>query len=153
MADKEIRTIMAPLTDGHVLLPNSAVAEVLEFTRPAPLKQTPAWLLGELAWRGWQVPVICLEQLIGDDDSSTITPKTRILIIKTLGESTQLNYIGLIIQGLPRLKTVSADSLIEKQTDELPETLFSMVSIDELQAIIPELGRLTHFVEHAAYDN
>ena len=153
MADKEIRTIMAPLTDGHVLLPSSAVAEILGFTRPEPLKQAPAWLLGELAWRGWQVPVICYEQLIGYDDSKTITSKTRILIIKTLGESTQLNYIGLVIQGLPKLKKVSLDSLVEKQTDKLPEAMFSTVSIDEMQAVIPELGSLTRIVEQAAYDN
>ena len=31
MAIEEIRTIMAPLTDGYVVLPNSAVAEVMGF--------------------------------------------------------------------------------------------------------------------------
>ena len=58
MAGKEIRTIMAALIEGHVLLPSSAVAEVADFTELEPFKQGPAWLLGELAWHGWQVPVI-----------------------------------------------------------------------------------------------
>ena len=153
MANKEIRTFIAPLTNGHMMLPNSAVAEVLEFTRPEPFKQAPAWLLGELAWRDWQVPVICYEQLIDQSNRTSVTPKARILIIKTLGESTQVNYIGLLIQGLPRLKKVSASSLIEKQTENLPETLFSKVIIDDLEAVIPELGSLTSMVEQAAYGN
>jgi len=153
MADKEIRTIMAPLREGHVLLPNSAVAEILAYSRPEPFKKAPAWLLGELAWRGWQVPVISYEQLIEESDGNVVTPKARILIIKTLGESTQVNYIGLVIQGLPRLKKVSAESLLEEQTDELPKPLFSKVSVDELQAFIPELGELTRIVERAAYDS
>lgn len=151
MANKEIRSIMAPLKNDYVLLPSSAVAEVLEFTRPEPFKQSPPWLLGELAWRDWQVPVICYEQLINESDGYTVTPKSRILIIKTLGESTQVNYIGLVIQGLPKLKKVSADTLLETQTDKLPQTLFSKVSIDDLQALIPELGKLTATVEQAAY--
>jgi len=151
MADKEIRTILAPLRAGHVLLPNSAVAEILAFSRPEPFKTAPPWLLGELAWRGWQVPVICYEQLVDESNGNAVTPKARILIIKTLGESTQVNYIGLLMQGLPRLKKVSADSLVEKQTDELPETLFSKVSVDDLEAFIPELGELTRVVEQAAY--
>ncbi len=151
MADKEIRTIMAPLREGHVLLPNSAVAEILAYSRPEPFKKAPAWLLGELTWRGWQVPVISYEQLINESDGNVVTPKARILIIKTLGESTQVNYIGLVIQGLPRLKKVSADSLLEKQTDKLPKTLFSKVTVDDLPAFIPELGELTHAVEQAAY--
>jgi len=151
MAKKEIRTIMAPLIDSHVLLPNSAVAEVLGFTPPEPFKQSPSWLLGELAWHGWQVPIICFEQLITKNKRSSVTPKSRILIIKTLGESTQVNYIGLVIQGLPKLKKVTESSLVEQQVDDLPDTLFSKVSIDELEAVIPELGALTHIVEQAAY--
>jgi chemosensory pili system protein ChpC len=151
MADKEIRTIMAPLIDGHVLLPSSAVAEVLEFTPPDPIKKAPAWLLGELAWHGWQVPVICYEQLISDKNSNVLNSKVRILIIKTLGESTQVSYIGLIIQGLPKLKKVTADSLVEQQGGELPKTIFSNVKIDDLHVMIPELGKLTRIVEKAAY--
>jgi chemosensory pili system protein ChpC len=151
MADKEIRTFIAPLIDGFMMLPNSAVAEVLAFDRPEPFKQAPAWLLGELGWRDWQVPVICFEQLVEKSSRTSVTPKARILIIKTLGESTQVNYIGLVIQGLPKLKKVTASSLVEKQTDNLPEILFSKVSIDDLEAVIPELGNLTYIVEQAAY--
>ncbi len=155
MADKEIRTIVAPLKNGNVLLPNSAVAEILSYSAPEPLKKAPAWVLGEMAWRGWQVPVINVDLLLneGGRNSSSITSKSRILVIKTLGESTQVNYIGLVIQGLPRLKKVTVHSLIEKRTDKLPETLFSEVSIDDLQAFIPELGSLTRLVEKAAYDS
>jgi chemosensory pili system protein ChpC len=153
MADKEIRTILAPLTDGYVMLPNSAVGEILTFTSPEPFKQGPPWLLGEIAWRGWQVPVINYERMLKDNGVTTITAKTRVLIVKTLGESTQVNYIGLVIQGLPRLKKVSASTLVEKQVDDLPDTVFSEVTIDDLQAVIPELGDLTRTVEIAAYES
>jgi chemosensory pili system protein ChpC len=151
MADKEIRTFIAPLIDGFMMLPNSVVAEVLAFERPEPFKQAPAWLLGELGWHGWQVPVICFEQMVEKNSRTSVTPKARILIIKTLGESTQVNFIGLVIQGLPKLKKVTASSLVEKQTDNLPEILFSKVSIDDLVAVVPELGNLTYIVEQAAY--
>ena len=153
MADKTIRTILAPLTEGHVMLPNSAVGEILTFTSPEPFEQAPPWLLGEIAWRGWQVPVINYEILLNSKGVTTITAKTRVLIIKTLGESTQVNYIGLVIQGLPRLKKVSPATLVEEQIDELPDTVFSKVTIDDLQAVIPELGDLTRTVELAAYDS
>lgn len=153
MAEKEIRTIVAPLQDGNVLLPNGAVAEVLGYTSPEPLKKAPTWVLGEIAWNGWQVPIINYDQLINEHSSSKTTPKSRILIIKTLGESTQVNYIGIVIQGLPRLKKVSAVSLQEIKMEELPRTIFSAVSFDDLQAYIPELGSLTRTVEQAAYDN
>jgi chemosensory pili system protein ChpC len=153
MANKEIRTIMAALENGHVLLPNSAVAEVLEFTAPEPFKQAPVWLMGELAWHGWQVPVINYLRMVDGNAGAVVTRKARILIIKTLGESTQVNYIGLVIQGLPKLKTVTADKLVEQKTAKLPKALFSKVTIDDETALIPELGYLTKIVEQAAYGN
>ncbi len=153
MTDRELRTILAPLNEGYVMLPNSVVGEILNFNSPEPFKQGPNWLLGEIAWHGWQVPVINYERLIKDNGITTITSKSRILIVKTLGESTQVNYIGLLIQGLPKLKKVSADTLQETQTEDLPETVFSRVTIDDLQAVIPDLGDLTRIVELAAYDS
>ena len=153
MADKEIRTVMAALTDKHVLLPNAAVAEVLPYEPPEAFKDAPGWLLGELAWRGWQVPIISYLRLIDDKAGSAVTPEARILIIKTMGESTQVYYIGLVTQGVPKLKTVSVKTLIENQTDGLPEAVYSMVTIDGQIALIPELGKLTHIVEQAAYGN
>ena len=153
MASKEIRSIVAPLTYGHVLIPNIAVAELMDFTMPEPLRRAPDWILGELVWNGWQVPVISFEHLISDTSANTVTAKARILVIKTLAESTQVNYIGLVIQGLPKLKKVTADNLVEKLSNELPDGVFSEVSIDDLEAMIPELGSLTRLVEDAAYGN
>lgn len=151
MANKEIRSIVAPLTYGHVLLPNIAVAELMDFTLPEPLKRAPDWVLGELVWNGWQVPIISFEHLISDSDANTVTSKARILLIKTLGESTQVNYIGLVIQGLPRLKKINTNNLIEKMVEELPDAVFSEITIDDMDAMIPELGTLTRLVEEAAY--
>lgn len=153
MTDQEIRTILAPLTDGYVMLPNIAIGEILTYTSPEPFRRGPPWLLGEIAWHGWQVPVINYERLLEPASVTKLTSKTRILIIKTLGESTQVNYIGLVIQGLPRLKKASEKSLVEEQVDGLPDTVFSKVKIDDLQAIIPEIGDLTRTVELAAYDS
>jgi len=151
MANKEIRTILAPLTEGYVLLPNSAVAEVLEYTAPVPFKDAPVWLLGELAWRGWQVPVISFRRLLDDEAHTVTTPKARILIIKTLGESTQVYHIGLVIQGLPKLRKVTADSLVEVKSGKKHKVLFSTVKIEDDQAMIPELDHLTRIVERTAY--
>lgn len=150
MANKEIRSIVAPLLNGHILLPNVAVAELMGFVLPEPLKKAPEWILGELIWHGWQVPIVTLEPLIDKSHGNAVTSKARIMVIKTLGESTQVNYIGVIIQGLPRLRKVTTDSLVEKE-GELPDIVFSKVTIDELDAIIPDLGSLTRLVEKAAY--
>ena len=87
MAEAEIRTLLNPLTTGHFLVPNSVVAEILEYSSPRPFKKAPRWLLGELEWHGWQVPVVSFLQIINTRTQDPVTKKSRILIIKTLGES------------------------------------------------------------------
>jgi chemosensory pili system protein ChpC len=151
MADTEIRTIVAPLMTGNLLLPNVTVAELMGFVVPEPLKEGPDWVLGELVWHGWQVPVISLEPLLVEGHGNSVSSKARILIIKTLGESSQVNYLGIIIQGLPRLRKVTADNLVEQEKGDGSKLVFSRVSIDELDAIIPDIGELTRVVEEAAY--
>ena len=151
MAEKEIRTILAPLTKGNILLPNSVVAEILDYKPPEPFKQAPPWLLGELVWHGWQVPVVSFLRLINVRANDQVSKNSRILLVKTLGESTQLNYIGLLIQGLPRLKTVTAKKLTETTSEKLPKVVFSNVKIEDLPAMIPEMSHLTGIVEETAY--
>ena len=114
------------------------------------LAQMP-FLTGQ--WPGWQVPVINYAGLINPKSGRKSMSRARIVIIKTLGESTQVNYIGLATEGLPKLKKVSAGTLVEKKTGDLPDTVFSEVSIDDLEAVIPRLGRLTRIVEEAAYNS
>ena len=151
MSDAQVRTLLTPLTSGHILLPNSVVAEILEYSTPEPFKKAPPWLLGEMAWHGWQVPVVSFLKLINKRSQDSVTKKSRILIIKTLGESTQLNYIGLVIQGLPKIKAVSAETLIETKLDVKSRVIFSEVTVDETPAFIPEIAVLTQLVEKTAY--
>lgn len=151
MAQSDIRTLLTPLTEGNILLPNSMVAEILEYTSPEPFKKAPAWLLGELAWHGWQVPVVSYLRLINKREQDPVTKRSRILIIKTLGYSTQLNYIGLLIQGLPKIKTVTAKSLNEEKKATKSKSIFSRVEIEDQTAMIPEIAVLTGLVERAAY--
>ena len=151
MAKPEIRTLLTPLTTGNILLPNSVVAEILEYTNPQPFKKAPAWLLGELAWHGWQVPVVSFLRVINKRSQDAVTKKSRILIIKTLGYSTQLNYIGLLIQGLPKIKTVSAETLSEDKQAVKSKSVFSRVQVGDEPALIPEIAALTSLVEKSAY--
>jgi hypothetical protein len=99
------------------------------------------------------VPVVDFERMINDSFNTKVTSKCRIVIVKTLGESTQVNYIGVLIQGLPRLKKITTTNLIEEKTEELPNAVFSEVSIGDMSAYIPDLCDLTRIVELAAYDN
>ena len=147
---REIRALYAPVEGGGILLPGSVVAEVVEFTDPDPFKDAPDWLLGEIEWSGWQIPLINYAVLTDTGINTTITPRSRILIVKTLSGSTSITYIGFVINGLPRMINVSTGSLVETKIGSTTGA-FSHVTIDDRSATIPDLDEIAGVIEGVAY--
>ena len=146
----EVRTLLAPVAGGAVLLPGSAVAEVISYADPEPYAQAPGWLLGEMEWSGWQIPVVNFAYLAEVSNDNTVPPRSRILVVKTLSDAASLLYVGLVISGLPKLRTVTTGNLAETGPSNA-EGVFSHVSVAEEPAVIPDLDGLAVAIEKAVY--
>lgn len=148
-ANTKIRTLLAPIKGGSVLIPGSVVAEVIACLDLKPYKDAPAWLLGGVEWNDWHVPVISFAVLGGTADDEKATVKNRILVLKSLFESSSIPYLGILINGLPRLLKISAAMLRKpKRLSDYP-SVFRQITLDEQQALIPELDELKRIVEEA----
>lgn len=135
----QVYAVLIALSDDTLLLPNSAVAEVL----PLTLLQADAdsdWLLGHCDWADKRIPVINFETLNG---APVIEPskRSRIVIIHTLNTHLQTGALGILTQGYPHLVTLNRQALITqalRETDR-PELVLSRVSIANHEAAIPDL--------------
>jgi hypothetical protein len=61
--------VVLPLTQRQLLLPASALAEVLPKWQSRPLPETPQWCAGELEWRQRRLPLIDFERWSGGPDT------------------------------------------------------------------------------------
>lgn len=146
-SNKVIRTILGPVSQGQLMLPGSVVAEVVAYSEPKQFTNAPAWLLGQIGWQDWNVPVVSFAVLSGLAETEYATDKSRILVVKSLAASSSTPYIGIIINGLPKLAKVSADSLKDiEQTSEFP-SVFRVVEFDDNQAIIPDLDAMVEIIQ------
>jgi len=147
--NQEIRTLLAPISGGTVLLPGSVVGEVISYSELKPFKDSPAWLLGGIDWSDWNVPVISFAPLAGTGDAEVPHARSRVLVVKSLSELSNTPYLGILISGVPRLAKVKAGSLTKpKKLAKFP-CVFRQVTINEEQVLIPDLDELTHMVEDA----
>ena len=146
----EIRTLLAPMPGSHILLPGSMIAEVVNYLDPEPFHDGPDWLLGEVKWNGWQIPVVNLALLAGTTEDDTVPPRARVLVVKTLSVEASVLHIGMIIDGLPSLKNVTRANLLEADR-ETPEGVFSHVTVEDQEAVIPDLDKLALTIEKAVY--
>lgn len=148
--DNQVRALMAPIPGGGVLVPGTMIAEVVNYNDPEPFHEGPDWLLGEVRWNGWQIPVVNLGMLAGLSDDYSVPPRARVLIVKTLSMASSVLHIGLLVDGLPRLKNVTPANLIEIEA-ETPDGVFSHVSVEDQDAVIPDLDELALTIEKAVY--
>ena len=145
----EIRTLLAPVTGGTVMLPGSVIAEVIEYSDPKPFKDAPSWLLGGLNWSDWNVPVISFSTLAGTAQSEEPGARSRVLVIKSLTENSSIPYLGILISGLPRLAKVSASSLTKPTRLADFPCVFKQLDFGGEQVLIPDLDELTRTTEQA----
>jgi chemosensory pili system protein ChpC len=143
----EIRTLLAPVSGGQVILPGSVVAEVVSYQSPVQNAGAPVWLLGGINWNNWNIQVVSFAMLAGLSKKEVPGTRTRILIVKSLSESTRVPYFGILISGVPRLAKVSDNTLTEpKKLSDFP-CVFREVTIDGEQALIPDMDELTRHIK------
>ena len=149
----ELHCMIVPTDKETLLLPTSAMAEVVDFRKPLPMEYAPPWLLGYIDWENRQVPVFSFSALINGSAIGEIPPRAKIMILKSLSDAGRVPYLGVLLRDLPHPVSVDAESLKKKGDEKKSLGVFSRVHIGEEDGdvIIPDLDRLTHLVTHAVF--
>jgi len=61
-------------------------------------------------------------------------------------------YVGVLINGLPKLKKLTPDNIQPQDTEPGSPTVFCKATLDDETVVIPELEELTRVVAAAVYD-
>ena len=127
--------LLLPLADRHLILPNVAVAELIDY-QPGTLDlDTPPWYLGRVAWRNRQIPLLSFESACGN--KIVIGERARIVILNALGGRADLKFIALLVQGIPR--SYKLDSQLSYVDVPLCSLEQAAVQVGEQVAKVPDL--------------
>ncbi len=138
---RSVRCMLLQMSSINLVIPNSAVAEIIGFSEPRRLDDSSDWFLGMVLWRGVYVPVISVEQLC-EVDTLHVGSRARIGIIYNPEKDTELPYIGLHMQDIPRAYLAESDTMESGSDDDLSQYLLSRVDDDELVRAIPNLDAI-----------
>ena len=141
----QVRSLLVPLRDVNMLLPNIVVAEVSNYQLPSKQPDIPEWILGNIEWRGQTIPVISLEILCGPKGSTNLV-QSRLLIVNSVRPDSPLRFYAIVAAGLPRLMQFD-DSLADSVEESSIPELLCRVYIDHQCAVIPDLDYLQGLLE------
>lgn len=114
---QEVASLLIPLQGHTILLPNVTVAEIIPSSPIQTIQQAPVWYMGNFQWRELTVPLLSLEALNGDA-VPTIHSRARFAVLNTTGLHSDLPFIAILTQGLPRLARVSEDEISTREDAE-----------------------------------
>lgn len=141
----DVHSLVLPLQDGQLLLPNAAVAEIIEYRTPESAPDQPEWNLGTVTWRGLEIPLVSFEAFVGQDVSAEST-RLRIAVLNTLNGNADLPFIGVVLKGIPRLLTAGADSVAPEAGESSEQGVLARVQAGGEGALIPDIDALERSV-------
>ena len=145
---RDIRGVLISVGQGRLLLPNASVAEVITFSDPEPVENAPRWMLGQIRWRGWRLPLLSFSRFAGwSDEQGQIGAK--VVVLKALGGNPKLPYFAVLSQGFPRLVTVAQSALAQTSSGEQAAGIHSTVRLNDDDASVPDLLGLEALIQEA----
>jgi chemosensory pili system protein ChpC len=145
---QEVASLLIPLQGQSILLPNVTVAEIIPSAPVQAIENAPYWYLGNFQWRELTVPLLSLEALNGEAVSS-MHSRARFAVLNTTGLHSDLPFIAIITQGLPRLARVSEDEIsVREDAENRPYDLMHVSWAGEY-TLIPNITAIEHtFLEY-----
>jgi chemosensory pili system protein ChpC len=143
--NSSIRCMQLPLMGMYLLLPNSAVAEIIGYIEPEVGSEGPDWYHGNIFWRGVMVPVISVEKMCRSV-SIDPGPRSRIAVVYNFNSDQSMPYFGIMLQDIPRAYLAEEERLIEsnvavdcKYLATQADAIIGQLYIPDIDAILVSL--------------
>ena len=146
----EIPCLLIPNQGFRLILPNTAVAEIVTWCQPQPQHTSNSnWMLGFFEWREQRLPLLSIH--IEGQIPSERLPLTKIAVLNAVSEDLGFRHYGIALCGIPKLVRVGRDeiSVCSTETDApiAPSALSlvtpgTKVTLDGEEAWIPDLDRV-----------
>ncbi|MBT8142966.1 MAG: chemotaxis protein CheW [Gammaproteobacteria bacterium] len=98
----EIYALLVPIQRQRLLLPRTAVREVVRYSKPEPIENAPDWLPGTINWQNNKIPMISFEGLCGKE-MPEVNSRTRVAIMTALDKEMPHNAYAMYVEGFPQL--------------------------------------------------
>ena len=140
-----IRSLYIPLATANIIVPNSAIAEVVGHQdADQEIENSLDWFLGKMKWREQMIPLISFDEMLGKSRSMA-SSTSRLVIIKCLGENVPFSYYAIETKTTPKVLSIYPFVFepYESDDDEVMHEIFScQCMLNGDVAAIPDINKI-----------
>lgn len=132
--------VLIGLREDALLLPNAAMAEVLNVDQIYPAEATIPGKIGNVVWHGYTLPVIDFDRMAGWLEDRPMR-RPRIVVLHALNSDLHGRAYAVLCEGQPQLIPVNAPSVTPTnlKSHDRPEYVLSRVRVSVREVVIPNL--------------
>ena len=149
----QIKCVILTLRKENVIVPNALVAEIISVKDVEEASNMPDWYLGDMKWRGADVPLLSFEAA-GGEDTSKVNLNTQAVVLYAVGregEKSDSPYLGLVMSGVPHVSHFSKDQIkTDTEADNEHPMVAQKVRINGASVSILDVDEMVHMVSEAA---
>ena len=132
-----VSCLVASLVDRKLLLPITAVAEVINTVTMPESGNDKTALYGWINWRNQRVPVISLENAMGGDRPH-LKLENRMAVLNAVGDGAGLGFYAILLQALPTPVQVNAEIMREEELEPV-RLVLTEAMVGEERVTVPDL--------------
>ena len=150
-----IKCVILTLRKENVIVPNALVAEIISVKEIDKTDTGPAWFLGNMKWRGVDVPLLSFEAS-GGDKIARVNLNTQAVVLYAVGASGDVSetpYLGLVMSGVPHVSHFSRDQIktdLNKMESEPHPMIAQKVRINGASVSILDVDAMVAMVDELA---
>ncbi len=125
------------------VLPSDAVAEIIEYQSATTENNSEQdWYLGEIHWRGVQVPLISLEKL-NHQAAFNQSNNLKILVVHGLQHRNDMPYWAFVALETPRMQRIDSSRLVEN-SDSIEDNAAAKMwaNLDDEKVLLPNFAAI-----------
>ena len=136
-----VRSLFIPVAGANLVLPNAAVAEVVPYSEPEAVANSPDWLLGKVSWRNQIIPLISFEAAAGGAMPGPGV-RSRITVLNGITGNPKLRFYAVLTQDIPHLMKIDSSVIAAGAEGGAGEAVLSNIMVNGEPAQIPNLDTL-----------
>ena len=145
---EQIKCVLLNVSEDRVILPNSAIAEIVPIRNIINVANKPGWMLGYLDWRGNSVPLVSFESLGGVRMPSLASGEVKAAVVYAIGDDKDFPFMSFLVQGAPQVINLTPSDVIENKEEIHHPAVEQKVMVKGEMASILDLEKLEMLIKH-----
>ncbi len=148
-----IKCVILTLRKENVVVPEALFAEIVSVKDVEDDVSKPEWYLGDLKWRGANVPLLSFEAA-GGSEFTKVNLNTQAIVLYAVGKGGDVNknpYLALVMSGVPHISNFSREQFkIDSEVMEEHPMVAQNVRINGASVSILDVDAMVDMVAELA---